>query len=51
MVTLKPNPNEAHMLKFGISLERAVFTLPSATADIVLPALDEIGALMASVNV
>jgi probable F420-dependent oxidoreductase len=33
-----------------LGVERAVFTVPSATADIVLPALDEIGALMAAVN-
>jgi len=31
-------------------VDRAVFTVPSARADIVLPALDEIGALMRSVN-
>jgi hypothetical protein len=33
-----------------LGVERAVFTVPSAAADIVLPVLDEIGALMASVN-
>ncbi len=33
-----------------LGVERAVFTVPSATAEIVLPALDEIGALMVSVN-
>lgn len=33
-----------------LGVERAVFTVPSATADVVLPALDEIGAIMAQVN-
>jgi probable F420-dependent oxidoreductase len=33
-----------------LGVERAVFTVPSATADVVLPALDEIGAIMAAVN-
>jgi probable F420-dependent oxidoreductase len=33
-----------------LGVERAVFTVPSATRDVVLPALDEIGALMAAVN-
>jgi probable F420-dependent oxidoreductase len=33
-----------------LGVERAVFTVPSATAETVLPALDEIGALMAKVN-
>jgi probable F420-dependent oxidoreductase len=33
-----------------LGVERAVFTVPSATAEVVLPALDEIGALMAAVN-
>jgi len=33
-----------------LGVERAVFTVPSATAETVLPALDEIGALMAAVN-
>ena len=33
-----------------LGVDRAVFTVPSAQADVVLPALDEIGALMARVN-
>lgn len=33
-----------------MGVERVVFTVPSAQADIVLPALDEIGAIMAKVN-
>jgi hypothetical protein len=33
-----------------LGVERAVFTVPSADADTVLPALDEIGAMMARVN-
>src|SRR6185312_1982818 len=33
-----------------LGVERAVFTVPSAAADVVLPALDEIGALMQAVN-
>jgi probable F420-dependent oxidoreductase len=33
-----------------LGVERAVFTVPSAKADILLPALDEIGVLMAAVN-
>jgi probable F420-dependent oxidoreductase len=33
-----------------LGCERAVFSVPSAAPDIVLPALDEIGALMAKVN-
>jgi hypothetical protein len=31
-------------------VERVVFTVPSATWDVVLPALDETGTIMASVN-
>ena len=34
----------------SIGLDRAVFTVPSAMKDVVLPALDEIGAIMAKVN-
>jgi probable F420-dependent oxidoreductase len=33
-----------------LGVERVVFSVPSATAETVLPALDEIGALMADVN-
>ena len=33
-----------------LGVERAVFTVPSATAETVLPALDEIGAMMEAVN-
>jgi len=33
-----------------LGVERVVFTVPSATAQVVLPALDEIGAMMAAVN-
>jgi probable F420-dependent oxidoreductase len=33
-----------------LGVDRAVFTVPSATAETVLPALDEIGALMEAVN-
>jgi len=39
------------MLRYReIGLDRAVFTVPSAGPDEVLPALDEIGAIMAKVN-
>ena len=34
----------------GLDVDRAVFTVPSAGRDVVLPALDEIGAIMAAVN-
>ena len=33
-----------------LGLDRVVFTVPSAQVDVVLPALDEIGAIMARVN-
>jgi alkanesulfonate monooxygenase SsuD/methylene tetrahydromethanopterin reductase-like flavin-dependent oxidoreductase (luciferase family) len=33
-----------------LGVERAVFAVPSATAEVVLPALDEIGALMEALN-
>jgi hypothetical protein len=33
-----------------LGVERVVFTVPSAAADTVLPALDEIDAIMAKVN-
>ncbi len=33
-----------------LGVDRAVFTVPSAAADVVLPALDEIGAIMRRVN-
>ena len=34
----------------ALDVDRAVFTVPSADRDVVLPALDEIGAIMAAVN-
>ena len=34
----------------SLGLDRAVFTVPSAMKDVVLPALEEIGAIMAKVN-
>jgi hypothetical protein len=45
-------PRELDLLRryHELGVERAVFTVPSATAEVVLPALDEIAALMAAVN-
>jgi hypothetical protein len=46
-----PPPDLALLHRYHeLGVERAVFTVPSAKAEIVLPALDEIGALMAAVN-